>query len=128
MAFNIILQMNKSDYNVLDKSLTNIATVSGRLKDSTSIIDPIILISGDISNYINCNYMTISNFNRSYFINNIISITNSLFEIHAHVDVLTSFKSEIRANNCILSRQENKYNLYLNDGSLKIYQKQLLLF
>lgn len=119
---DITLQINNSEKNRLDKSITDIITLSGTLRDKTSIIDPIIVIEGELSSYVNCNYLTISAFNRSYFVNNITSLRNDLFEITAHVDVLSTYKSQIRANSAIIARQEKKWNLYLNDGVFKTYQ------
>lgn len=127
MSFNIVLQTNTSEKNRIDKTLIDIATLTGTLKSETSIIDPVILIEGDLSDYVNCNYMTIESFGRSYFINNIKSIRTGLFEISAHVDVLSSFADEIRSNTAIVRRQENRWNLYLNDGSFRVYQNPMVL-
>lgn len=125
--FNIVLQVNNSEKERLDKSITDIATISGTLREKTSLIDPVIVIEGDLSNYVNCNYMTIPAFNRSYFINNITSVSNNLFEISAHVDVLTTYKTQIRTNDAIIARQEKKWNLYLNDGVFKTYQNPFIV-
>lgn len=125
--FNITLQVNNSEKERLDKNITDIATISGTLREKTSLIDPVIVIEGDLSNYVNCNYMTISAFNRSYFINNITSVSNNLFEISAHVDVLTTYKTQIRTNDAIIARQEKKWNLYLNDGVFKTYQNPFIV-
>lgn len=125
--FNIVLQVNSSEKERLDKNITDIATISGTLREKTSLIDPVILIEGDLSNYVNCNYMTIQAFNRSYFINNITSVSNNLFEISAHVDVLTTYKTQIRTNDAIIARQEKKWNLYLNDGVFKTYQNPYIV-
>ena len=114
--------MSTSEKNRLDKNLTNMATLQGVLKAETSIIDPVILIEGEMSRIAGCNYMTIPDFKRSFFITNIRSIRTGLFEISGHVDVLSSFKEELRTNNAIISKSENDWNLYLNDGSLKTYQ------
>lgn len=119
---DIILQINNSEKNRLDKNVTDIVTLSGTLRESTSVVDPKIVIEGDLSSFVNCNYMTIPVFNRSYFVNNITSINNNLFEISAHVDVLSTYKSQIRQNSAIIARQEKKWNLYLNDGVFKTYQ------
>lgn len=124
---DITLQINNSEKNKLDKSITDIVTLSGTLRDQTSIINPVIVIEGDLSSFVNCNYMTISAFNRSYFINNITSINNNLFEISAHVDVLSTYKSQIRENSAIIARQEKKWNLYLNDGVFKTYQNPYIV-
>ena len=125
--FNIVLQVNSSEKERLDKNITDIATISGTLREKTSLIDPVIVIEGDLSNYVNCNYMTIQAFNRSYFINNITSVSNNLFEISAHVDVLTTYKDQIRTNDAIIARQEKKWNLYLNDGVFKTYQNPFIV-
>ena len=122
MGFDILLQTNNSEKNAVTKDLTTIATVNGTLKQETSIIDPVILIAGDLSSYINCNYITVSEFGRSYFVNNIRSIRSGLFELSCHVDVISSFATEIKANKAIIRRQENQWNLYLNDGTFKVYQ------
>lgn len=122
MSFSIILQTNKTEMNALDKSITNITTVTGTLKAGTSITNPIIIIAGDLSNVTGCNYMTISEFGRKYFVTDIISIKDNLFEVHGKCDVLTSFKTEIRSNRAIIRRQMNAFNAYLNDGSFRVYQ------
>lgn len=127
MAFNIELQVNSSDRNHLSKSVSTIATVSGVLKEETSIIDPVIKIECNLSQFTGCNYMTIPAFGRSYFVNNIRSIRNGLVEFSCHVDVLSTFASQIRNNIAITKRQENNWNLYLNDGTFKIYQNPNVL-
>lgn len=127
MSFNIVLQKNNSEMNRVSKSIDDLLTVSGILKEETSIIDPIIKIECDLAAVIGCNYLSIPAFNRSYFVNNIRSIRNGLVEFSCHVDVLSSFASNIRGNTAIVKRQENKWNLYLNDGSFKVYQNPNVL-
>ena len=127
MAFNIVLQRNNSEMNRVSKAVDNLFTVSGVLKEDTSIIDPVIKIECDLSAVTGCNYLSIPAFGRSYFINNIRSIRNGLVEFSCHVDVLSSFASEIRGNTAIIKRQENAWNLYLNDGSFKVYQNPNVL-
>lgn len=127
MAFTIKLQRNNSERERLTKDITDISTVSGVLKEETSIIDPVIKIECDLSDFVNCNYMTIPAFGRSYFVNNIRSIRNGLVEFACHVDVLSSFAGQIRGNTAIIKKQENEWNLYLNDGTFKVYQNPNVL-
>lgn len=127
MAFNIVLQRCTSEKNRLTKSLTAIATVSGTLKNETSIINPVFLVEGDVSNYVRCNYLTVQAFSRSYFVTDIKTVRNGVFEITCHVDVLSTYASGIRSNFAIIKRQENSWNLYLNDGTFKIYQNPNVL-
>ena len=127
MSFDITLQVNKSEKNKMIKSITDIITVTGELKSETSIIDPVIMINCELSNVTKCNYMTIPSFGRSYFVNNIRSIRSGLVEFSCHVDVLSSFADAIKSNSAIVRRQENKWNLYLNDGTFKVYQNPIVL-
>ena len=127
MSFEIILQRNNSENNNINKDITNILTLSGTLKNQTSIINPTIIIEADLTDITTCNYLTISSFNRSYFITNIESVRNNLVEISAHVDVISSFKSEILSNTAIVKRQENNWNLYIDDGLFKSYQNPIVI-
>lgn len=127
MALTIVLQKNNSEENKLTKTLDIILTTSGTLKSNTSIIDPVILMNCDLSAVVNCNYMTISDFKRSYFVRDIKSIRNGLVEFSCHVDVLSSFADSIKSNTAIIKRQENLWNLYLNDGTFKVYQNSSVL-
>lgn len=127
MSFDIKLQTNTSEKNSLTKKLTDVKTVSGVLKDTTSIVDPVILIEMDLADAVKVNYLTISIFERSYFVNNVKSVRQGLVEFTCHVDVLTSFADAIKKNSAIIKRQENKWNLYLNDGTFKIYQNPNVL-
>ena len=127
MAFTVALQSNFSPKNQLDKSVSGVLSVSGTLKEGTSVIDPVILVQAPLSTLVNANYMTISAFGRSYFITDIRSIRNDLVEISGHVDVLSTYAAGIRGNNAIIYRQENDWNLYLDDGSFQIYQNPSVL-
>ena len=127
MAFNIVLMTNTSEMNRVTKTTTIISTVSGVLKEQTSIIDPVIKIECDLATVTACNYISIPTFGRFYFVNNIISIRDGLVEFSCHCDVLSSFADAIKANKAIIRRQENNWNLYLNDGSFRVYQNPIIL-
>lgn len=123
MAFNIVLQTTTSEKNRMDKTITDIATYSGTLRADTSIVDPVFLVECDLANVVHANYLTVQAFGRSYFINNIRSMRAGLVEFSCHCDVLSSFKTQIRQNHAIMHRSERNWNLYLNDGSLKMTQR-----
>lgn len=127
MAFTIQIQYNASEDIALTKDLTTIAELSGVLRQETSIIEPVILIEGDLTDFTGANYMTIPAFERSYFINNIRSIRNDLIEISARVDVLYSFRAYIRENKAIIRKSVDNWNLYLNDGTFTVSQKPEIL-
>lgn len=119
--------VNQSEKNKLDKTLVSAFNLNGELKEDCSIIDPVIKIVADVSSMASVNYLYIASFGRYYFINNVISINNDICEVHAHVDVLSTYKDEIRSQRAIVSRQEKKWNLYLNDGVFKTYQNPYII-
>ena len=124
---NITIQRNESDDRAFNKSISTIANMTGYLRDDSSVIDPVILVEGGISTLAGANYMTISEFGRSYFITNIESVRNNLVRVTGHVDVLTTYKDAILANTGIIRRQENLWTLYLDDGSFKVYNNPIVL-
>jgi len=126
MAFSITLCENLSENNRVTKSLTTIATLSGSLKENTSIINPSILIKSAMAQITQANYFLIPAFGRAYFLRDVISRTSGLVEIQGHVDVLSSFASQIKSNRAVITAQEKDWNLYLNDGTIRTYQNPLI--
>ena len=126
--FEIVLQNNKSEQNKIGKNIDNILTVSGVLKDETSILSPSILVNADLDALTSANYMTIDSFGRKYFITDIKSIRRGLVQINGRCDVLETYKDYIKQQTAVIARQENKWNLYLNDSIFKTYQNPIYIF
>lgn len=119
---NLTLYANNSENIRMDKELTQIAELTGTLKEETSVIDPVIIVS-DIDAYVTLvNYAYIQEFKRYYFITNIHSVRENLWRLSMHVDVLQTYKLDIRENSGIIERNENLYDLQLNDGLFKTRQ------
>lgn len=116
----IRLMWNTEVPNKVDKSPSLVEEITGTLLYPSSIIDPTITI--ERSTPTGFNYIQIPEFNRFYFVRNIVSDNNKLVSISMHVDVLKSFASQIKQCNAIIRRQENSYNLLLDDGIFKAYQ------
>ena len=118
----LILYANSSEYASLDKELEQIITLSGILREESSIIDPVITVE-DLDDAITAiNYAYIPEFGRYYFITNIESVRNHLWRLSLHVDVLHTYAAAIRENSAIIERNENEYDLQLNDGLFKTRQ------
>lgn len=119
----LTLYTNESADNVVTKTLsTALATLTGTLRKDCSIMDPVIEVEA-INNSVaaSCNYAKIDEFGRYYFVRN-IEFTGKLFRIHMHVDVLSSFQTQLKTLDAVIARQENRYNLYLQDGLFRTYQ------
>lgn len=121
------LMVNTSDTRAVTKNVTVTATFTGTLKDASSIVDPVILFEVSASLIAECNYLYIPDFGRYYYITDMVSVRSHVVEVYAHVDVLMSWAAGIRANQAIVRRQENAWNLYLNDGSFRVYQNGAVL-
>lgn len=101
----LILYNNKSPKNKIGKILTNPYNLTGTLRAETSTTNLQIFIEAiDLNPY---NYLYISEFNRYYFITDVISVRTGLWLVNASIDVLESFKSEILSLNVILDTTEN---------------------
>lgn len=118
----IILYQNISENNAVNKNLTELTTLTGTLREQSSIIDPVINISGIDAHIGSMNYAYIPEFNRYYFITNIESVRNGLWRVSFHVDVLFSYREQIKNNHAIIERNEIEYDLKLNDGLFKTQQ------
>ena len=98
---DIILYTTGSEKERITKTLSNGLTLTGTLREESSIINPSFIIQAD--NPSSYNYCYISEFNRYYFITNITSIRNNLWRIDCVVDVLMSFASDILNLDVIVS-------------------------
>lgn len=126
MSFNIRLCHNNSEENRVTKTIPEVVTVIGELKENTSIYNPSILIEGDLTSIKGVNYAYIPQFDRYYFITDITSVRHNLIRLDMRCDVLMSFKDDILNSNAIVSRNETKYNLLLNDGVFRVYQDRII--
>ena len=127
MSFTIKLQNNQSPVNKIGKILYEVATVTGDLKNESEVISPEILIQSD-SSILSANYMTIDTFHRKYFIEEIQSVRTNLWLVKAHVDVLETYASQILSNTAVVLRQENNFDLLLNDGVFKCKQDPRIFY
>lgn len=118
MAFTIKLYKSNAEKERVNKTdfLKNEIELTGVLRDATSVISPTIRIEydGNISQY---NYAYIPEFGRYYYIDNIISVQNKLWEINMSCDVLMTYKSDIYLQKAIINKSEKEFNKMYNDGS-----------
>lgn len=117
----LVLYYCKAERERVDKTgyLANPYQLNGTLRSPSSVIDPVITIQKTNPTHYGYNYMYIPEWDRYYFINNITSVNNDLWEINAHVDVLMSWKGEIKATKAIIEKSNVMAlsNMYMDDGS-----------
>lgn len=108
----ITLYNNSSEPNKISKHLTPVSTaLSGSLRNESEMVNPVVLIEGNISSLQNANYARIESFGRYYYITDMKSIRNTIVELHLHTDVLMSF--DISAVSGVVVEAENIGSDYL---------------
>ena len=120
MGLTVNFYTNSSENYRVDKTITLQATADCLLKEATSVENPVIIINSG-SNISGFNYMYIQDFGRYYFITDIVSVRNGVWEVSGHVDVLMTYRSGIKACQATCKRQENLFNMYLDDPEFKTY-------
>ena len=146
----IILYNNYSENNKLNKTIVKIVEMEGYLRDQTSLINPQVLIEfhpdqfdgyvrdndqdyvvvnglkvkwdSFVNNYVlSANYVSIPDFNRFYFINDIVSVRQNLWRILLHVDVLMSYSKEILNTKGFIARNEFTFDPMVRDDEVSYY-------
>lgn len=123
--YSITLMQNISPVNKFDKVFSGVtASFDVVLKEPTNFFKPTFILQNHSGvNLNNFNYIDgSSSFSgRKYFIKEVRSVGNGRFEISAETDVLSTWAAEIRLNEAVIRRQENIYNLYLDDPDFHTY-------
>lgn len=129
MSFSIQFYKNSSPVNKVDKDLTLVTQATGVLKDSASILQPVITIETTYNSgaalLVQSNYAYIEAFGRYYFITDVSAGINGLYEVSMDVDVLMTYSAQIKNQEAVIARQAFKRNMYLDDGWFMAYQKPI---
>lgn len=122
----IILYQNASPNEQVVKTLTLVDTLTGTLREESSIIEPVITI--ERASPTGFNYVYIPEFGRYYYLKGpegIVVVRNNLLRLHLKSDPLMSFAPQIKANNAIIRKNANTFNMLINDNSIRTYQNDL---
>lgn len=120
MSITMTLYNNSSPVNAMNKSLSTIDTLTGNLREESEVLNPTILI--ERQSMTGVNYAYISEFDRYYFVNEIESVRTNLWRLSLHVDVLYTYRDAIRRNRALVYRQQNRFDLMLDDGIFRCKQ------
>lgn len=125
---NIKLCSSTSEIVAINKDISIIDDVSATIKGALSVENPVLILQYKSDIQSNVNYVYIPEYNRYYFVTDIINLTGGRYEIHCKVDVLMSFKDYILNLSCIVDKQSSKdnANMYLDDGSFVVQSKEFV--
>ena len=107
--------------NYTEKVTTNDTKLTFYTKNqNTDIMNPSIILNGDVAGFCGFNYAYIPRYNRYYFFNKPpVALDNNRVQIDLEVDVLSSFWNEVKNNSALINRSQSHYNLYLTDEKQK---------
>ena len=109
------LYNTNSETNRINKVLTDETEFDVRLKDKSSVVNPVLVLKSET--YINFNYAYIPKFQRYYFVDDISVFPNKMYLLTLRCDVLTSFKDDILKSYARIVEQTNSNAYY--DSNLK---------
>lgn len=118
---------NTSDERTMNKSITSIGEVSAVMREDSSIINPVFVLTGGANAFANVNYCFCQTFGRYYYIDDIATDGANMTILKCRVDVLMSNADAINTLDAVVERNTNTYNLYVDDGSFKVYQRPHVL-
>ncbi len=103
--------------NKMFRNLTNEITLTGNVKDTFDILNPIVQFNYN-ANLKNVNYAYIPEYGRYYFVSPPI-ISGKTVYLKMHVDVLFTYRAIIMKSPCIAIRSSNRGNLYFQDDYIQ---------
>ena len=126
---NVNIGTCSSEKRALDKSFLAVKSLTGTLRNQSNVVNPSIEVEVPIGQIATCNYMTIPQFGRNYYITDMTALGENLTLVSGHCDVLSTYAAGIRANTAVVARSatEGNWNLYLNDNQMKINNRSKTL-
>lgn len=126
MSVTVKCYTNLSDRRMANKALELIASKNCEFKGDVDVLRPVLLLTGDASDYSLCNYVQIPDLHRYYYAT-VKSVPGGMVEISCSPDPLTSaWHLGLADLYAVIERQQEQFNLYLNDGTLKAYANDLI--
>ena len=90
---NLKIYVNKSDHNIINKNIELISELNCTFKNDIDILNPRLIIK----NYVSGNYCFISDFNRYYYITDIVLLKGDVYQLNCTVDVLKTYANELES-------------------------------
>ena len=113
---------NVSDERYLNKKITaKYTNIPIEMLNPSNVVRPNLKVSSGLIGQ-SVNYLYIDELERYYYIRN-WTMENGYIRLECEVDVLMSFKNDIKKQNTIVARNEKLYNMYLEDNKIKIQNR-----
>lgn len=129
MSVTLEFFVSSSDRKKINKNLDKRGSVQARLKEDTSIINPVMLVSKAAlsDGWAGYNYAKIKEFNgRYYFIDEIVAVTGGMLAFHLSVDPLMSYAGSLMGTRFQVARSESKYSSYFIDSEKQLQSDKMV--
>lgn len=127
MALPIVVYRSASDKRVIGKTLAQTGSYATcQLLDGCSVTQPKVIVTLNAALFTS-NYAYIAAFGRYYFINNITILDSQRVQLDMSVDVLETYKTQLKALSFTIKRQQYVYNLYLDDPLFQAQNKRQIV-
>lgn len=110
----IQLYRTGAETNRVDKALDSRTDLVGTLIEACDILNPVIKVNYS-QTVLNMNYCYIDAFKRYYFITD-MNIKNGVVYLSLHVDVLMTYKDDIKKSTGHIIRSASNPNYYITDN------------
>ena len=85
-----------------------------KLKENTSLMNPVFIITKNIHELIRYVYWVDTS--RYYFVDDVVSVTNTISEVHCSVDVLATYKTYIGQSSQYVLRSASAFDTDIIDN------------
>lgn len=121
------LYQSSTEPNRVDKSefLRKVGILTGTLREDCSIVNPVITM--EIEGVPNFNYIYIPNFQRYYFVDEIVSISKNIWEVSMSCDVLMTYRGGIYQLTGFIDRNEFTFDDRIVDNKRVVPQGYSIL-
>lgn len=113
----LYLYSNEEPNNKLNKNIAFVKEIAADIMSGTDIVTPTFFLKEKID-FRNINYLYWTTFNRYYYIVNATARENGMIEITCKIDVLQTYATNIYSLECLVERQEFKYDPMLPDREI----------
>lgn len=126
MSVTVTLYENTGDkLQVTSTVLSSLEVCSGSYRGEANLINPQITLEASEASMASCNYFTVYNGSlvRYYWVTEKTCLRTGLWQISGSADVRRTFLDKIKASYGIVARNENFYNMYLEDSQIPVMAK-----
>lgn len=123
----ITLYNNTEPVLKMTKTPTSVGSCTGNFPGEIDLLHPVCLVEADEATMEGANYFSLNTTPfRYFFIESKTCVRSGLWEIRGKADLRTTYAAAIQSSHGIIARNENIYDMYLNDGMIPVSEKKAI--